>query len=253
MIYGHYLKEGEGDRAVILYFKNLSNIFYEIEAQREPSAASKIELDKLRAECELIIEKSDRNKLFSSHVNENIIKQLTEIEASKSNGFNNWILIFDWNTGSFVSWHMVGRDPDQAIKDYVESESAYPVEQGFEVVMIGSSDVATVRQTHSHYFGIETYDRILESLDQAVIGFSKREDIDTGARQILFKLHQREAWGKRKGIARATLHNHFCKNVFTFDYSLDLLIEKGLVLVGSGKGKAVSLNVSRKAEIESYL
>jgi len=86
-----------------------------------------------------------------------------------------------------------------------------------------------------------------------MIGFSKREGIDTGSRQILLKLHQRDAWGKRKGIARATLHNHFCKNVFTFDYSLDLLIEKGLILVGAGKGKAVSLDVSRKSEIESYL
>lgn len=253
VIYGYHLKENEGDQAVIFYFKELSDIFYEIEAGREPSPASKIELDRLRKECEGIIEGSERNRIFDSHVNEDIIKQLTAIEAGKRSSFNNWIIIFDWNTGCFVSWDIVDRDPDAAISSYVRNEELFPVAQGFEVVMIGSSDVATVRQTHSHYFGIEKYDSILESLDQAVIGFSRREDIDTGARQILLKLYQREAWGKRKSIARSTLRNHFCKNVFTFDYSLGVLIEKGLVLANSARGGAVFLNLAKKGEIEAHL
>ena len=253
VIYGYHLKEGEGDPAVIQYFKQLSDIFYEIEAGREPSPASKIELDKLRSQCEKIIAESDKSKVIGGYVNENIIRQLSEIEASRPSGINNWILIFDWNTGSFVSWSVVSLNPDEAVSEYVRYEQSYPVEQGFEVVMIGSSDVATVRQTHSHYFGIAEYDTILESLDQAVIGFSKRDGIDTGARQILLRLYQREAWGKRKGIARSTLKNHFCKNVFTFDYSLEILIENNLVIVGSGKGKPVSLNLKKKSEIERYL
>lgn len=253
VIYGYHLKEGEGDRSVIQYFKRLSDIFYEIEANREPSPAQKIELDKLRAVSEETIAQSDKNKVFQSFVNEDIIKQLSAIESGKRAGFNNWIIVFDWNTGSFVSWDLVDRDPDTAIKAYVRHEEMFPVQEGFEVVMIGSSDVATVSKTHSHYFGIEKYDKILESLPEAVISFSKRQDIDTGARQILNKLHSRDAWGKRKSIARNTLQNHFCKNVFTFDYSLDVLIEKELVISNSGKGGAVSLNIAKKAEVEAHL
>jgi len=253
VIYGYHLKEGEGDRSVIQYFKRLSDIFYEIEANREPSPAQKIELDQLRSVSEETIAQSDKNKVFQSFVNEDIIKQLSAIESGRRAGFNNWIIVFDWNTGSFVSWDLVDRDPDTAIKAYVRHEEMFPVHEGFEVVMIGSSDVATVSQTHSHYFGIEKYDKILESLSEAVIGFSKRQDIDTGARQILNKLHSRDAWGKRKSISRKTLHNHFCKNVFTFDYSLGVLIEKELVVSNSGKGGAVSLNIAKKAEIEAHL
>ena len=253
VIYGYHLKEGEGDQSVILYFKKLSDIFYEIEANREPSPAQKIDLDQLREISESTIAQSDKNRIFEGFVNEDIIKQLSAIESGKRTGFNNWIIVFDWNTGSFVSWDLVDRDPDTAIKAYVRHEEMFPVREGFEVVMIGSSDVATVRQTHSHYFGIEKYDKILESLPEAVIGFSKRQDIDTGARQILNKLYSRDAWGKRKTISRKTLRNHFCKNVFTFDYSLDVLVEKGLVISNSGKGGSVSLNIRKKAEIEAHL
>ncbi|KAB0604052.1 RelA/SpoT domain-containing protein [Castellaniella defragrans] len=251
VIYGYHLKEKEGDQAVIDYFKKLSDIFYEIEAGREPHAREKLELDQLRIRSEGIIESSDKNKIFDSYINEDIIKTLAQKEARNKHGLNNWIIVFDWNTGAFVSWDIINRDPDDAISAYVEYEKMFPASEGYEVVMIGSSDVATVRQTHSHYFGIESYDSILENLDQSIIGFSKRIDIDIGARQILIALHRKRHWGNNR-VPANILKNHHCGNMMTFESSLRVLQEKELVTSKSPNDQ-LSLNIKKKAEIEQYI
>lgn len=85
----------------------------------------------------------------------------------------------------FVSWDIVGKNPDDAVASYINYEHQYPAEQGYEVVLIGSSDIATVRQTHSHYFGIENHSNILENIDSSIVGFANKIDIDVGARKIL--------------------------------------------------------------------
>ncbi|OQS08531.1 (p)ppGpp synthetase [Chromobacterium violaceum] len=248
VIYGHYLKEKDGDPKVIDYFKGLSDIFYEIEAGREPSSAEKIKIDTLRQSCEQIIADSDRNNIFDSFVNEGVIKTLVEKESKRAKGLNNWILIFDWNQGAFVSWDIVGQDPDEAVSSYIYSENMYPAEDGFEVVLVGASEIMDVRQTHSHYFGIETYSNILESLDSSIVGFARKIDIDVGARQILACLYRKHFWGK-KTVSENTLKNHFCSKVMTFDSSLESLIIKSLVIQSGG----YSLNISKKSEIEQYL
>lgn len=251
VIYGYHLKESEGDATVIGYFKNLSDVFYEIEVGREPSIDKRLRVDELRTSCEKIIAKSDRHKVFDSFVNEDIIKTLTEKESKNQAGLNNWILVFDWNAGAFVSWDIVSRNPSDAVESYIEYERIFPVDQGYEVVLVGSSEVATVRQTHSHYFGIESYENILESLDTSIVGFSRKINIDVGARQILSTLHRRRFWGK-KTIALDTLSNHFCKGVLTFDSSLKSLLERGLIQPSSLNG-GVSLNIRKKSEIEQYV
>ena len=109
----------------------------------------------------------------------------------------------------------------------------------------------TVRKTHSHYFGIDSYDKILENFDESIIGFSSKMDIDVGARQILLKLHTKHFWGK-KSVAQSTLKNHFCQNVLTFESSLESLIAKNLVIRETANGP-VSLNVKMRSEIEQYL
>lgn len=251
VIYGYHLKEQEGDQAVIGYFKALSDAFYEIEAGREPSAQQRLEIDRLREISEQVIAASDKGRVLDSYVNEDIIKTLTEKESRSKSVINNWIIVFDWNTGAFVSWDIVGRSPDEAVDAYVKYERNFPVESNYEVVLIGSSEVATVRKTHSHYFGIESYDNILESLDQSIIGFSRKMDIDVGARQILLKLHTKHFWGK-KAVAQSTIKNHFCQDVLTFDSSLEVLIQKGFVLRDSANGP-VSLNIKMQKEIEQYI
>jgi len=251
VIYGHHLKEKEGDPQVIRYFKRLSDVFFEIEASRKPGVAQRLEVDQLRTSCEQIILESDKHKIFDSFINEDIIKTLTEKESRNSSGLNNWILIFDWNAGSFVSWDIVGRNSDEAVEAYIQYENMFSAEAGYEVVLIGSSEISTVRQTHSHYFGIESYDSILESLDASTVGFARKIDIDIGARQILACMHRRHFWGK-KTISEDTLKNHLCKGVLTFESSMKTLSEKKLIL-RSPLSSGVSLSIRAKAEIEQYL
>lgn len=251
VVYGHYLKESEGDPAVIGYFQRLSDAFFELESGREPSAKERLEIDELKIQSEAIIAASEKGRVLSSHVNEGIIKTLVEKETRNPNPINNWIIIFDWSTGAFVSWDIVGRSPEEAMDAYIRNENLYPVDKDFEVVLIGSSKIATVRRTHSHYFGIETYDNVLENIEESIIGFSKRMDIDVGARQILLKLHTKHFWGD-KGVATSTLKNHFCQNVLTFDSSLEVLLQKGLVYQNGPNGP-VSLNIKMRNEVEQYV
>lgn len=251
VIYGHQLKESEGDSKVLKYFQLSSNIFYEIESGREPTPAQKLSLDVLRQESEATILATGRDKDFFGHVNINIIKTLSEIESNSKSSFNNWIIVFDWASCSFVDWAIISREPDTAIKAYVEKESQYPAAKGYEVVLVGSSDVETISKTHSHYFGIEKYEGLLEKLDASVISLSKRMDIDTGARQILLPLVRKKFWGK-KTMAISTLKNHYCKNVLTFDHSLQALVGMGLVILHTPTGP-VSLNLSKKARIDGYI
>jgi len=250
VIYGYHLKEKEGDPAVIGYFKTLSDVFYELENGREPNSQNKLTLDKLRVRAEALISASDKNRVFDSYVNEDIVKTLSETEGH-GQSLNNWIIVFDWNSGAFVTWDTVDRDPSEAIKKYVSYETQFTADANYEVVMIGSPDVASVRKTHSHYFGIDEYENILESLDQSILGFSTRMDIDIGARQILSVLFRKKYWGK-KSISQETLRNHYLKDLITFDSSLKILRDKGLVNLPDAQSP-VSLNVKRKPEIESYL
>ncbi len=248
VIYGYHLKEEEGDPSVLRYFQLLSDAFYELEAGRQASLEQRLAIDSLRASCEQLIEASPRGRVLDSFVNEGVIRTLTEKESRGGRGLNNWVIVFDWNTGQFVSWDIVARNPDEAVAAYVRHEKNFPQDAGFEVVLIGSSEVATVRETHSHYFGIEAYDTILETLDTSVVGFRRKIDLDVGARQILGVLYRHHFWG-RKTVSRETLKNHYCQKVLTFDASLDALAEKTLVYSYGG----VSLRLSMKSEIESYL
>lgn len=119
------------------------------------------------------------------------------------------------------------------------------------MVLVGSSEVATVRETHSHYFGIKSDESILESLDESIIGFSHRMDIDVGARQILACMHRKHYWGK-KTVEPDTLKNHYCQKVLTFESSLETLIEKGLVH-RTNAITGIALDIKRKKDIEVYL
>ncbi len=247
IIYGYHLKEMEGHQDVISYFRNLSDIFYDIENSRAISTREKIDLERKREVAQNIIYASDRNRIFDSYVNEDIVRTLQEVQKGVDR-LSNWIIVFDWKTGEFVTWEAVGRNVEEANRKYVSYERQFSSENGFEVVMIGSSDILTVRQTHSHYFGIQKIDNILESLDQSIVGFKSRLDIDVGSRQILLVLFRKRFWGK-KYMSIDTLRNHFARNVITFDSSLQTLRDLDLI----SKGVAISLNIKKKAEIEAYL
>ncbi|WP_321404380.1 RelA/SpoT domain-containing protein [Maridesulfovibrio sp.] len=251
VVYGFTLKEQKGDPEVIYYFQQLSSAFYEIESGRDITSSMQIGLEEFRKKAEEIIQSSDNKRIFDSFIHDDILKTMASREKSRGVGFKNWLMIFDWNSGSFIDWSDVGRDIDEAVNTYVKAESQYNQGEGFEVVLIGSSSVATIRQTHSHYFGITHGDNILENLSESVLGFSSKMDIDTGARRILLVLSRRKHWGS-KIITIPTLKNHFCNNVLTFDSSLEALAEKELITYANSK-TSVSLNIGQKAQIESYL
>lgn len=251
VIYGYYLKESEGDQEVIDYFKLLSKVFFEIESKREPAPHVKMELDDKRERAQKIIEMSKKGNILHSHINDDVLHALTSIESNSPNSINNWILIFDWNTGHFVTWDAIARDPNIAYEAYIKNEQLYDEESGFEVVLVGSSDVSMIRKTHSHYFGIDGYDHILENLDRSILGFSTRNRIDSGCRRILNTLKRKGYWGN-KTIRLETLKNHFCKSVFGFDNYIQILKEMELLLQ-KGKEGPISLNIHKQEEINSYL
>ena len=250
IVYGHHIKELEGHPVVIDYFKNLSDMFYEIESGRKVPSRMKTDVERYRLNAEEIIQQADTKNVFSSYVNEGMVKDLEEKEKRTANeGLNNWIFVFNWKQGAFITWDVVTNDPQGAIEKYVEYEDAYTSEDGFEVVLVGSSEVATVRRTHSHYFGLNHDDgAVLEDLNSSVIGFSNTMDIDVGARAILQTMERRRFWGS-KSISKDTLKNHNCKGVITFESSFKDLQDKELILVDGG----VSLNLKKKKLIESYL
>lgn len=251
VIYGYVIKELEGDERVIKYFKDLSNLFYLIEIGQHPDSNQKIDIELSRKEAEIVINESDTKNILSGYVNEGIVKTLVDKEKRiRDSNFNNWVFIFNWNQGIFVDWTNVSLNPDEAIKSYVEYENKYPADKGFEVVLVGTSSVANVRETHSHYFGLAQQSNILETLNESIVGFSNQMDIDVGARQILQTMERRRYWGS-KSVSIDTLKNHYCQDVLTFESSLNTLIERELVNKPSNKG--VSLNIKKKGDILSYL
>lgn len=245
-----HLKEGEGAPEILEYFKTLSDIFYEVENGRALSNVDRVSFERKRQAAEFEIEKSRLNRLLSSFIDEDVIKTLSSKESSGRHSLNNWLLVFNWNSGNFVSWDEVDRDPIKASDKYSSYEKMFKSEDGYEVVLIGSSDIATVRETHSHYFGISPPDNILESLDESLTGLTSRMDLGVGSRQILAAMYRKKFWNN-KSTSPDTLKNHFCKGVAGFDEALEAVIEKGLVVVRPLGG--VSLDMKKKNLIETYL
>jgi hypothetical protein len=188
---------------------------------------------------------------MDGHVNEDVIKTMLQKERANRGALNNWILVFDWKTASFLTWDIVSREPDEAVAQYARYEREFPETELFEVVLVGSSDISTVQKTHSHYFGLARPDKLLEDLGQSVRSFADDAKLDYGAKKILSVLARKKVWGEGQGIQRSTLRNHFCKDVEYFDSSLDLLLERSLVLSKGGAG--LTLNISKTAEIEKIV
>lgn len=251
VIYGYQLKEMEGDKTVINYFKAVSDVFFEIELGNKPHYEIINNIDNLRIQAEQIIKASDKNGVYTSSINEAFIKGMIGREARLRSKFHNWLIVFNWNNGSFIEWQLVDRDPSILIRKYSEYEKQYNASLGYEVVIIGSSNVSTIQHTHKHYFGIESYDSILENINESIISMSKRKELSFDSRLILTCLYKKDFWGMKK-MSIDTLKNHYCKNLNSIDEALKNLTILGIVLYDSRK-KSLSLNLKRKLEIESFM
>ena len=249
VIYGYYLKELKGDSEVLDYFKLLSDVFYDLEYDRKPSRNSIDDLENKRTKCEEIIKVSDRKNLINSFVNEPYIKAMISRDTTLSQTIHNWIIVFDWNTGQFLHWLVIEKS-DDVIKTYADFEKKWCVEDGYEVVLIGSSDPSTIRKTHSHYFGLETYADILQSIDSDLTNLKKHEEMDQGARIILQRLYNKGYWNTKK-VSFDTLKNHYCRGISNINKSINLLENMGF-LVKTMKD-SYSLNMKKRKEIEKYV
>lgn len=247
VIYGYHLKEEEGDPAVLRYFQLLAEAFFDIENGRTPDPALRLQIDQQREIAERMIAESPRASVLAGEVSSGVIRAITS-KLRRSAGISNWILVFDWKTGNFVSWAEAARDPLLAMELYVEKERQFTPDQGFEVVLVGASEPETLAQTHAHYFGLAAYDEVLESLDVAVEGLSRRLGLGLGERQVLLALHRRNKWGSGR-VSRNTIHNVYCPGVIDLDGTLDILVGNGLLTDQGG----YSLNQKAKAEIELLL
>ncbi|MCB5411880.1 RelA/SpoT domain-containing protein [Pseudogemmobacter faecipullorum] len=248
VIYGFRLKEKEGDPLVIDYFKEFSNCLHEVEVSRQIPTKMELTLQEKREMAEAIINSASRKGQISGFINENVILSMSQMEKSKAGHFNNWILVFDWTDGNFVTWEMVSRDSDAATEAYLRYESEFPEDENKEVVMIGTSNVSNIQHTHSHYFGIDHHNTALEGMEKSIIGLSKRSKVDVGARRILMTMKNRTFWGPKK-VMVATLKNHFCGNIASFDYSLDELRALDVV-IGTDP---ISLDVRKRTVIDDLI
>jgi hypothetical protein len=248
VVYGYRLKEKEGDKKIIQYFKEFSNLLHDIESGRKISPDQEIILQELREESEKIIEGSYFWRGLSGYINQDVIKTMIEIEKGNRGQINNWILVFDWSDGCFITWEMVGRDPEKATTEYLRYESEFTEDDRMEVVMIGTSSIETVMKTHSHYFGISQHNLALEGMQSSIIGLSKRSKIDVGARRILMTLINRSFWGVKK-VKISTLKNHFCGNIATFDHSL-LELRKLDIIDGVDP---ISIDVKKKSIVDQLI
>jgi len=251
VIYGYQLKEMEGDKQIIKYFKALSDTFYEIEIGNQPHFDQLNEIDVMRVKAEQIIQMSDKFGVYDSSINENFIKAMIAREARERSRFHNWLIVFNWNNGSFIFWQLVESNPSILIQKYSEHEKQYSAEKGYEVVVIGSSDVSAIPHTHRHYFGLESYDSILENIRQSISSATKRKEMGTDERVILSCLYKKGFWGT-KNMTIDTLKNHYCKDIEDINESIKMLSMSGLIIC-SFKKKNLSLNIKRKADIEGFL
>jgi hypothetical protein len=250
VIYGHYLKEKDGHQDVISYFRELSNVFYDVENGISILDGRKLNLEVSRIRAQTIISISDKGNVFNSKVNESVVKTMAAAEGG-INYLKNWIIVFDWSGGSFVTWEAIERDPNTAIKKYVAYEKQYPADNNYEVVLIGSSDVATVRKTHSHYFGIQDYRDILPDIGQSMLIFTNELGVNIEEKKIIGVLRRRRYWGK-KTVTVDTLKNHYLKDLVNFDSALANLIKMDFVIMANSQAP-VSLNLKNKSAIDRFM
>lgn len=250
IIYKKNLKSLEGNPIVIKYFKVLSDIFYEIECKQEPTIPQINLLDKLRDEAESIIKSSDSYEVLHSNIRENFIQAMKSAAEKRYRKLYNWLLIFNWKKGEFQNWMILeNKKPKEIAAEYAKNEKIYSIEEGYEVVLIGASSVETIRHTHSHYFGLQNYDEVLDGFDETAISFKKRKPINPSSRIILGKMVSNGKWGKRI-ITVETIKNHYCPQVNNLEKVLADLLNAGLV---KKSAHGYSLNSSKRDEIYSLI
>ena len=135
-------------------------------------------------------------------------------------------------------------NPEQISKQYSSSEKGWSYDQGYEVVLIGSSNVASIKETHSHYFGVESYEEILAAIHSQINAY--RDGLSHSAYYVLQKLHSHKCWSGNS-VSLETLKNHYCTNVDCI-HALYELRDRGYVILSDDNEK-IALVSSKCEEI----
>ena len=72
----------------------------------------------------------------------------------------NFLIVYNWRESKLDHWRDIdhelrskGLRPEQARDLYSDYEQRFKQSDGYEVVLIGSDSIDTIRKTHAHYFG----------------------------------------------------------------------------------------------------
>jgi ppGpp synthetase/RelA/SpoT-type nucleotidyltranferase len=247
------LKEGEGPAELIEHFRVVSHAFHALDRGLPVNKALIQEIQSGYEQMNEIVGEGRQHLLDGFVINKGFIRSMEEQEKKSRTRrkLRNWLLIFNWNSGTFERWINVETNPTAAAQQYSNFERSRPFQDGYEVVLIGANRVAMIEQTHAHYFGINTYDQYLEQIGVVVADSSRRQrgSVSPGARVVLEKLYRKDYWGSNKRVSPDTLKNHYCHGVEGFDECMEELRVLGYLFPGPRRGP-VSLNLEKKAEIE---
>lgn len=65
---------------------------------------------------------------------------------------HHFLLVFDHDAGKLVEQINFGGDGGKAVREYTAKEVAYRDRKNFEIVLVGSDSIETVKLTHANYF-----------------------------------------------------------------------------------------------------
>ena len=88
--------------------------------------------------------------------------------AAKRSDIKNFLLVFDRKQGRLVQQDDFGADVDTAIAEYQRLEREHRDDPTYDIVLVGSDSIETVKVTHASYFrtGIESAEQYLRSVRQ---------------------------------------------------------------------------------------
>lgn len=250
------LKEGKGPPEVIDYFHKTSDAIHAYSRGRPITKDLLSSIQNGYKNLANVVGTKRQHLLDGFIVNERFIKSMEEKEKShlRRKSVKNWLLIFNWNKGTFELWKDVVPNPAEAAKQYSDFEKNKPFADGYEVVLIGARQVSTIKTTHSHYFGVNSFDEYLSEIGIKVATQEEKEKgrLSPDTRKVLEKLWRKEYWGKAKRVSNETLKNHYCQDVRDISMAIEELRRLDFLFQPTRKGP-YSLNLDMKAEIDRLL
>lgn len=238
------LKECEGPVVLIDFFKTTSDAFFAVDYQKKIADDTIRSMELQEQEVAKIVSQHPKMASGGKEMNEKFMAGMIAKERRRKGKIKNWLLIFNWKEGVFVYWMDIESNPEQISKQYSSSEKSWSYDQGYEVVLIGSSNVASIKETHSHYFGVESYEDILTSIHSQINAY--RDGLSHSAYYVLQKLHSHKCWSANS-VSLETLKNHYCTSIDCIQ-ALYELRDRGYVILSDDNEK-IALVSSKCEEI----